>query len=103
MADGARTMEPNHGTPLPLDAEDELDLQIGTGIVRHVVGSTIPKIEPLRRSLRLAGKFLSRIHIRDNPRMSPHAFVLRHFGTVIAEGEFPSDGDILQGLALAAR
>jgi hypothetical protein len=89
--------------PLPLCADDELDLQIGAEIVRHVVGSTIPKIEPLRRSLRLAGKFLGRIHIRDNPTMSPHAFVLRHFGTVVADGEFPSDGDILQALTLAAR
>ena len=82
-------MNTDRGTPLSLCADDELDLQIGTEIVRHVVGSTVPKIEPLRQSLRLVGKFLARIRSRDNPTMSPHAFVLRHFGWVIAEGEYP--------------
>lgn len=90
-------------TPLPLCPDDELDIQIGTGIVRHVVDSTIPKINSLRQSLAPTGKTLALIHIRDNPTISPHGFVLRQFGTIVAEGDFPSDGDILQALTLAAR
>lgn len=102
MADGATTMTVNHGTPLPLCAEDELDLQVGKDLVRQVGNSIFGAIRSLRLSLHNSGKTLALVRVRDNPSMPPHAFVLRRFGAVIAEGKYPSDGDILQALTCTA-
>lgn len=83
---------------LPIHPQDELDLQIGTGLVGAIVEPGFQKIRDLRSRLARGGKHLPLVRIRDNATLAPFSFLLHHDGRLTADGDFATIGDILQAL-----
>ena len=88
---------------LPIHPEDELDLQIGTGLIAVVGQSGVRRISDLRSALAADGKHLPLVRVRDNPKLAPFSFLLHDTGRLKAVGDFATIGDILQLLSEAAR
>lgn len=89
--------------PLPIHPEDELDIQIGTGLVAVMVTSGIQKIRDLRSALAEDRKNLPLVRVRDNPTLAPFSFLLHDAGRLKGDGDFVTIGDILQSLSRSAR
>lgn len=82
---------------------EALHLQIGMGLVSQVVATTMQAIVDLRKALEANGLTFSRVRIQSNDALPTAAFVLLADGRVVCEGEYPSDGDILQAIRQLAQ
>lgn len=90
------------GTSLPFHAEDELDLQIGTGLVAMMIESGCNKITELRSALAAHGNCLPLVRVRDNPTLPTFSFLMHNAGQLKAGGNFATIGDILHSLSGSA-
>lgn len=88
---------------LPTSPFEALHLQLGMGLVPQFVATTMQAIVDLRKSLEADGLTFPRVRIQSNDALPTAAFVLLTDGRVVCEGEYPSDGDILQAIRQLAQ
>lgn len=66
--------------------EDEIDLQIGMGLVKTTV-DPLKRFGALRRSFAEKGLCLHLVRLRSSPEISPHSFVLHADRYLAARGD----------------
>ncbi len=93
----------DHSALLPLHPDDELDLQVGRGLIAVMAEAGFRKIAELRSSLAADGKRLPLVRVRDNQHLASFRFLLHDSGQLKADGDFATLADILQSLSGSAR